>query len=267
MKFLVLLLFGAASASAQLIVNDPVNTIVNTLIQTGQVAQHAEILNRWAEDLEKLNQQIRQLQDQLAVQRQMREVMGSPGAVPVSLGQLSPAELARTYGDTLDAARRLANAVGSLQATLDGTFRALDDRTSLGLGFTRQTEYYLRYAAVEQQAAASAGVQANLAARSGALQAELAATLEQLRGATTQAEVDKLNVRVAALNGQLAEAAARRRDEADKLPAQQILNQNQAEKERQDLLEKQIAEERQTLAALAAWQRGLTLAPTDYTQP
>ena len=88
-----------------------------------------------------------------------------------------------------------------------------------------------------------------------------------MRDAQTQADVDKLNVRVAALNGQLALLAARRRDEADKLAAQQIQNENQAAKERQDLLEKQIAEERQTLTAVNAWQQSIRLTPTSYARP
>lgn len=267
MKFLCLLLLFAPAAFGQWIVNDPVNTAVNTLIQSGQVAQHAEILNRWAEDLEKLNQQIRHLEDQLAVQRRIRDVMGDPGAAAIELRSLGATDLARDYGETLRAARRLANAVDSLRNTLEGTVTALDDRTALGSSFTRQTDYYLRYAAVEHQADQLASVQADTDARSLALQTELAATLQQLQSASTQADVDKLNVKVAALNGQLAEMASRRRDEADRLRAQQILNENQAAKERQDLLEKQAAEERSSLDAANAWQRSFQLTPASYTQP
>ncbi|MFA5262943.1 MAG: hypothetical protein WC378_03895 [Opitutaceae bacterium] len=257
----------ASSAFGQWIVNDPVNTAVNTLIQSGQVAQHAEVINRWAENLERLNQQIRQLEDQLAVQRRIRDAMGDPGATGVVLRELGANELAHDYGETMQAIRRLANASDSLRNTLDGTFTALDDRTALGAGFARQTDYYRRYAAVERQAEQMAVVQTDTDARRAALQTELAAALEQLRVATTQAEVDKLNIRVAALNGQLAEMAARRRDESDKLRAQQILNENQSAKERQDLLEKQSAEERRSLAAVNAWQSSLRLAPASYTSP
>ena len=60
---------------------------------------------------------------------------------------------------------------------------------------------------------------------------------------------------------------AQRRDEGDKLRAQQILNENQAAKERQDFLEKQIAEEQQTLAVVGAWQQSVKVTPTTYTRP
>lgn len=267
MKTLLCFLLLAPAAFGQWIVNDPVHTAVTSLIQSGQVAQHAEILNRWAEDLEKLNQQIRQLEDQLAVQRRIRDVMGDPGAAAIELRALGADDLARDYGETLRAARRLANAVDTLHNTLEGTVTALDDRTALGSSFSRKTDYYLRFAAVEHQADQLATVQADTDARSLTLQTELATTLDQLRAATTQADVDKLNVKVAALNGQLAEMAARRRDEADRLHAQQILNENQAMKERQDLLEKQAAEERSSLDAVNAWQRSFQVKAANYSQP
>ena len=79
--------------------------------------------------------------------------------------------------------------------------------------------------------------------------------------------MDKHNAKLAVLAGQLAHLDAQRRDEADKLQTQQILNENQAAKERQDFLEKQIAEERQTLAIVGAWQQSVKVTQTSYTRP
>ncbi len=269
MKYLALFVSLAAPLGAQLVVNDPLNTAVNSAVQAGQAANHLAILRQWAAQLENLNRQIRQMEDMLAVQRQVRDVMGDPSAAggQVSLRGLGAVDLARSYGETLSAVQRLADAVASLRRTAEGVYDKLEDRTALGRDFVRQDALYRRYAAVERQADNLATVHEQTDERAAALQADLAATLEQLRAAPTQAEVDKLNVKTAALNGQLAHLDARRRDEADKLRAQQILNENQAAKERQDLLEKQIAEERQSLAAVAAWQQSVKLAPDNYTRP
>jgi hypothetical protein len=163
--------------------------------------------------------------------------------------------------------RRLADATASLRRTADGIYGELDDQTSLQQGFTRQTAAYRRYAAVDQQADNAGRVYDETAARQAALQADLAATLASVQTATTQAEVDKLNVKVAALNGQLSLLAAKRRDESDQLLAQQIQNENQAAKERQDLLERQLAEERQSLGVVNAWQRAVQLTPDTYARP
>ncbi|AHF94622.1 hypothetical protein OPIT5_22140 [Opitutaceae bacterium TAV5] len=249
-------------------VTDVSNLVVNRLIQSSMNSNHAQVIAQWAQQLEKLNTQIRQLEDQLAQQRRIREVMGEPtvAGARIVLDSLGATELARHYGETAQAIRRLADAVAALQNTADGLFDSLDDRTSLGTPFTRDPTLYRRFAAVEAQAAQAESVSAALDVRSGELQADLAATLQQLRTATTQAEVDKLNVKVTAINGQLAELSARRRDEADKLRAQQILNENRQAMEAQDFLEKQVAEERQTLAAANAWQQSIKLTPTSYTR-
>jgi TolA-binding protein len=259
----------ATSASAQFIVHDPVNTAVNAAVQAGQAANHVEILREWAAQLEQLDRQLRQLEDQLAVQRRIRATLGDPAAAgaTMTLSQLGNADLARSYGETLAAVRRLADAADSLRRTADGIFRPLEDRTVFGRDFARTNAPYRRYAAVEHQADAVADVQSETSTRGSVLQAELAATLEQLRRAGTQAEVDKLQGKIAALNGQLLHIDNVRRDEADKLRVARILNENQAEKEKQDFLEKQLVEEQQTLEAVGVWQASLKLTATDYTRP
>lgn len=269
MRTVILFLVIVSPALAQLIVSDPINTSVSSAIQAGQAANHLEVLRRWAEQLEKLNRQLRLVEDQLAAQQRIRDAIGDPNAASpqVILRELGATDLARSYGETLRAVRRLAYAADSLRHTSEGIFEKLEDRTALRSGFTRQNQYYRRYAVVEKQAAQLESVQMAADQRSAALQSEIAVTLEQAKSASTQAEVDKLNVKVAALNGQLAEAAVRRRDAADSLRAQQILNENQAAKERQDLLERQIAEERQSLDVTNAWQQSIRITPTAWTRP
>lgn len=268
MKRLILFVLLAASVRAQWIVNDPVNTAVNSAVQAGQAANHVEILRQWAAQLEQLNRQLRELEAQLAVQQRIRDVMGNPTAAGAGmvLHDLGADDLARTYGETLAATRRLANAIDSLRRTSEGIYHQLDDRTTLGREFPRQEALYRRYSAVERQADSLSAVHETTGVRSVILQSEIAGTVQQLRGASTQAEVDKYSATLAVLAGQVAHLDAQRRDEADKLQAQQILNENQAAKERQDLLEKQLAEERQTLAIVGAWQQSVKVTPTRYTR-
>lgn len=268
MKYFLLFFLIVTGASAQWIVNDPVNTAVNSAVQAGQAANHIEVMRQWAEQLERLNRQLRQVEELIAVQRRIRDVGGNPSAVGIGrvLRDIGATDLARAYGETLAAARRLANAIESLQRTSDRIYRGLDDRTVLGRPFVRQPQPYLRYAAVERQADNQASVLAETDQRCALLQTEVATALAELDAATTQAEVDKLQARLATLNGQLAYLAARRRDETDKLVTQHLLNENQAEKERQDLLERQIAEERQSLEVIGAWQQAVRVTPTNYTR-
>ncbi len=268
MKRLLLSLFLAPALFGQWIVNDPVNTAVSTAIQAGQQANHIETLRQWAEQLNRLNQQLRQLEEAVTLQRRIRDVLGDPvqAGTELVLRDLGAEELSRTYGETLRAIQRLADASQSLRRTAEGLYRSLDGPTSLRRDFTRDESLYRRYGAVERQADNLAQVQDETGERLATLQMDLAQTLMQLRGASTAAEVDKLNVKVSALNGQIALLVAQRRDESDKLVAQQILNANQSEKERQDFLEKQIAEEQDSLRVAGEWQRSIRLTPTNYTE-
>lgn len=267
MKRFLLLLFITPALFGQWIVNDPVNTAVNTAIRAGQQANHLEVLRQWAEQLNRLNQQLRQLEEAVTLQRRIRDVLGDPtqAGTQLVLRDLGAEDLARTYGETLRAIQRLSDASQSLNRTSEGLYRSLNGPTALKRDFIRDETLYRRYSAVERQADNFARVQDATGERLAALQADLARTLTQLQGASTAAEVDKLNVKVSALNSQIALLAAQRRDEADKLAVQQTLNANQAEKERQDFLEKQIAEERDSLRAAGDWQRSIRLTPTNYT--
>lgn len=267
MKQLLILLAFVPALSGQLVVFDPTNHVVNAAIQSGQQANHLEILRQWTEQIDRLNRQLRVLEQAVTLQRRIRDVLGDPvqAGTGLVLRDLGADDFARTYGETLRAVQRLADASASLRRTTEGIYGALDDRTALGRDLVRNQSLYRRYAAVEAQADNLAQVHDATNARIATLQADLADSLARLRKAATAAEVDKLNVKVATVNGQLALLAAHRRDETDKLQVQQILNANQTEKERQDFLEKQIAEERDSLEAVNIWQRSIRLTPTSYT--
>jgi DNA-binding ferritin-like protein len=267
MKKFLLFLGLAPAAFGQLVVYDPANHIVDLALQADQQANHAEILRQWAADLDQLNEQLRQLQAQLTETRSIRQTLGDPAAAGDKVGLTELNNLDRSFGETVAALRALANSAESLLNTAHGVFLALDDRTVLNQPFARQSAPYQRYAVVDKHADNLDTVFAQTAERLAALQRDLGDTLQLLKTAGTQAEVEKYSAKIAALNGQIAATAAQRRDVFEQLQAQQTLNDNQAAKERQDLLEKQIAEERQTFAVVGTWQQGLKLTATSYTNP
>lgn len=256
----------AISVRGQFVVHDPLNHVVNTATQINAAKQHIEVLKQGAESLEKLNDQLREARELVMLQRRVRDVMGDPvgAGSRMILDHFGDTEFGRTYGETLSAARRLADAAMSLRNTVEDTYAALDDNTSMGRPFARDVSRYRRYAVVERQAATVSAVQEETEERRLKLQRDLGRTVEALRTASTQAEADKLRGMIDALNGQIGQLHAARRQEADRLHVLQILNENQAAKERQDLWEKQAAEERHTLDAVNGWQRGLKVRPNTY---
>jgi hypothetical protein len=266
MKRLLPILFLIPPLDAQWVVVDPTNQAVNLATQANEIAHHVAILNEWAQQLEKLNQQIRQAQDLITLQAHIRDIMGDPAKAGGALltGQLGSDDLMRGFGETLRAGRRLARAADTLRNTVDDTFQALDDKTVLGRPFVRDLSFYTRFAVVDHQADNLNATQESTDAELTRLQSDLAGTMAALKAATTQSEVAKLQAVAAALTGQIAHLDAVRREEAEKLHALQVVNENQAAKERTDLSEKQAADERDAMAAINAWQASIRLTPTDY---
>lgn len=253
----------AVSLRGQFVVHDPLNHAVNTATQVNAAKQHIELLKQGAESLEKLNAQLREARELVMLQRRVRDVLGDPidAGSRMILEHFGDTEFGRTYGETLSAVRRLADAANSLRNTIEDTYAALDDKTSMGRPFTRDASRYKRYAVVERQAANVSAVQEETEARRLKLQRDLGRTIDALRAASTQAEADKLRGMVDALNGQIGQLDAARRQEADRLQVLRVLNENQAAKEKQDLWEKQAAEERDTLQRVNAWQRNMKVTP------
>ncbi|MCB1103394.1 MAG: hypothetical protein H7A44_08530 [Opitutaceae bacterium] len=268
-SYILLICITTAGLRAQWIVNDPVNTSVNLGIQSAQAANHLEVLKKWGEQLTALQNQIRQLEEQLAEQRRIREVLGNPTLAggQLILDRLGPEQLAREYGETLREIRKLANSVSSLQRSAEGIYPKLDDHTVLGQSFERQTTPYRRYAAVERQAEQAAEIYDTTLRQQAELQTDLAGILDRLKSAGTQAEVDKLAVNANAINGQLYHLVNARRDQTEALRMQQIENENQRAKEQTDRLEKQIAEEQQSQALVNAWQQSVQLGADHYSRP
>lgn len=263
MKFLLLLLLAPA-AFAQWVVVDPTNQAVNLATQANLQANHAEVLRQWTTQLAALREQLQTLQSQLAEVRHVREVLGNPQAAGpvVVMSELGLAELSHAFGDASGELRRTLDVLASLRHTANDIFAPLDELIPLGSTVTRQPALYRRFAAVEQESANADLVQQQTEERRQRVASALAEALQRMRNASTQAEVDKLAVNVAALNGQLATIDARQRAAHDRLVARQILNENQAAKERQDLLEKQVADERRSFTAFGDWQASLKLTPT-----
>lgn len=266
MKRLILYFSLVPSLLAQWTVFDPTNHIVNSTIQANEARHHLEVLAQWTQALEHLNAQVRELQAGVALSRQVRDAIGDPAGAGsrLILERFGDTEFGRSYGETLSAVRRLADAAASLRNTVDDTYAILEDRTSLGRPFARDAVRYRRFAVVERQAGTLASVQTETDARLEALRRDLSRSLAALKEAPTQAEADKLRGVIAGLNGEIAHLDAVRRNETDKLRTLQILNENQAAKERQDVWEKQAAEERDSSAVINAWQRGLKLRAGNY---
>ncbi len=230
MKTIVALLLvtaGAAQALAQIPVTDAANLLNNKVA-------HLENIAKWTDSIAKLRTQIDQLKQQIDIQSELRRWAGDPLAAGrrLNLDSLGADDLVREFGQTRESVVSRARSLSSLDYTAQGTYRPLRDPDLDGHPLDHDPLIYRRYAVLEDQQDNFQQVYEESRARERELQEELAATLENVKSASTDAEVRKYSAKVDALNGQLAALAAQRRDQTDQVVSQKIANDSRLEQER-----------------------------------
>lgn len=213
---------------AQIPVTDVANLTNNTLL-------HAENLAKWVDSINHLRTQIDQLNRQINIQDDIRRWSGSPvdAGAKVVLEGLGRADLARDYGRTKHAITGLVGSLDSLTRTVDGSYRAVTDIDIDGNQFKRDPLLYRRYAVLDAVQTNTEVVATETRTRERELQEEVSTTLEELKGAATEAETQKLTAKLSVINGQLAHVESARQREVDAVVLQKIANDARLEQERQ----------------------------------
>jgi hypothetical protein len=228
MKLFLLFLCAASLGWAQIPVTD-VASITNNRIA------HAENIAKWVDSIGKLRTQIDQLNQQINIQGDIRKWAGNPveAGANVVLDVLGEEDLAREYGRARDEIVRVTRSLDSLENTADGNYRAIRSTDLNGGNLQRDPLTFRRYSVLDAKQANTVQVADETKAREAELQEEIALTLQELKAATTDAEVQKLSAKLVALNGQLAQVETARRREVDEVALQKIANDTRLEQERQ----------------------------------
>lgn len=235
MKILRYLLIGTCGlfcARAQIPVTDVANIANNRAAQAENVA-------KWVESINHLRQQIDAMNRMINVQSDIRRWAGNPveASTKVALESLGGPELAREYGSAKRAVVGLADSLGSLRRTAEGTYRTIDDFAIDGNPMRRDPMIYRRYAVLDAKQEVSSQVSVETHTRERELQGEIATTLEEMKAASTDAEVQKLSAKLNVLNGQLGYVEAVRRREVDSVTLQKIANDTRTEAEQRSVAE------------------------------
>lgn len=229
MKTIILFLAGAflaSLASAQIPVTDAASIANNRAAQ-------AENIAKWVESIQRLREQIDALNRQINIQSDIRRWAGNPvdAGTKVVLEGLGGPELAREYGNARRVVVGLVDSLYSLKRTAEGTYRTIESVDIDGHEMRRDPMIYRRYAVLDAKQDVSAQVSVETRERELELQTEVAATLEEMKTAETDAEVQKLSAKLTALNGQLARVENARRREVDEVALQKIANDARTEAE------------------------------------
>ena len=176
------------SARAQWIVYDPANTIQSVVNTAQEIAKYVTMIENQV-------QQIQTLTDQLNEFKHYEDLFGDPKAVLLSTVQPLIGDLKKTeLGQTLATLESTISATDAMLYNASGLFESIGTTftTPNGQSITRQTVPFKPIAAVQKTTDNYLSVSTDAAARRVALKNQIAATTEQLKSATTDAEVQKL---------------------------------------------------------------------------
>jgi hypothetical protein len=221
----------AFSACAQWIVYDPRMNAQQILDTAQQIAKQVE--------------QIQMLTQQLTEFKNYEAVFGDPKQVALSMVPSLAADLQKTeLGKNLD--DLLAVSDGNFALTYDenGIYANVGTsfRTPGGQTIQRLTDQYKPFAAISRTADNFVAVANDAAQRRATLKNQIAQTTTQLRSATTDAEVQKLQGVLTSLNAALASTDDEVNQAASSALVQDIQNRNDQQKQQNALLEQQNAE-------------------------
>ncbi|BET67387.1 hypothetical protein ASA1KI_23050 [Opitutales bacterium ASA1] len=238
--------------------------VIDAANLTAQKVAHAESIAKWVDSIAKLRTQIDQLNQQINIQGDIRKWTGNPveAGANVVLDVLGEEDLVREYGRARDEIIRVTRSLDSLENTADGNYRAIRSTDLNGGNLQRDPLTFRRYSVLDAKQANTVQVTDETKAREAELQEEIALTLQELKAATTDAEVQKLSAKLVALNGQLAQVETARRREVDEVALQKIANDARLEQERLAVAELEARDNHLANQRVSAYMKTLKLRST-----
>jgi hypothetical protein len=228
----------ALSARAQWIVYDPAMNVQQILDTAQEIAKYVTMIENQV-------QQIQTLTDQLNEFKHYEDLFGNPQSVVLStvqplIGDLQKTELGQTLNSlesTINTSDAMLYNAGGLFASVGTTFTTPDGQT-----ITRQVTPFKPIAAVQKTTDNYLAVSTDAATRRIALKNEIAATTEQLKAATTDAEVQKLQGVLIGLSAALNNTDYEINQATTSALVQDIANRNDAQRQVDAKKEQQHAE-------------------------
>ncbi len=229
-------------------------------------ANHSETIAKWLESLQKLDTQISQMNQSIQIAQSMKDVMGNPAAVAneLGLGLMGSSSLSSSVGQLTSSINQTVSGVQALQNNAQGLFQSVPNMTPSGLSMSYNTDALKPFAAIQNQTQNTATVVTDTTSRIQQLQQDKAATLAQLRSATTDAETQKLNAKISAIDGQIAALNSQQSTATDQLVAQDIANRNDRALKAQTASQAADHEMAVSLDNYSQWQKGITPSQTPY---
>jgi hypothetical protein len=237
---------------------------------------HAQLIGDTAQEIAKyvqmINNQVQQIQTltaQLNEFKHYEDLFGDPSKILLPTVQPLVNDLTKTeFGQTLTTLETTVNASQAMLFNGQGLFQSVGTTftTPGGKTITRQQASYLPVAAVQKTTDNYLAVSADAAAHRVALKDEIAATTEQLKAATTDAEVQKLQGVLVGLSAALNNTDYEINQATASALVQDIANRNDAQRQIEAQKQQQHAEFAEAVQKYGQTFRLLN-APTAFPTP
>ena len=250
------------TARAQWIVYDPTMNMQQIMAQAQNIAKYIQMIQNQV-------QQIQTLTDQLNEFKHYESLFGDPKAVLLSTVQPLIGDLKKTeLGQTLTTLENTISTTDAMLYSASGLFESVGTTftTPNGQTITRQAIPFKPIAAVQKTTDNYLSVSTDAAARRVALKSQIAATTEQLKSATTDAEVQKLQGVLIGLTAALNNTDYEINQATTSALVQDIANRNDAQRQIEAKKEQQHAEFTEAVQKYGQTFR-LMNAPTAFPTP
>jgi hypothetical protein len=194
---------------------------------------HTEELAKWADQIDRMNQSLQKLDQQLQTLNRVKEVIGDPTQIAglVGLGELTDSLQNSGIGKLSASIAQTADSLQTLKETGQGLYQTIPATLTDGTSILRDLPGYRKFSAIEKSKQNFDSVFDEAVSEIKKLDSDIQSTASQLRNASTQAEVDKLNAKLNALHSAKDSWEGRKRDATNQLWAQKIANDNDREKQ------------------------------------
>jgi predicted nucleic acid-binding Zn-ribbon protein len=250
------------SARAQEVVYDPVMNIEQIIDEAENIAKYITMIENQVEQIEKLT-------DQLNEFKHYEQLFGDPGSVLLSTVQPLLDDLKKSEaGQTLNSLESTINTSDAMLYNADGLFQSVGTTftTPDGQTLTRQTDPFKPIAAVQKTTDNYLSVSTDAAARRVELKNQIAATTEQLKSASTDAEVQKLQGELTGLSAALNNTDYEINQATASALVQDIANRNDKQRQVEAQQQQQHAEFTEAIQKYGQTFKLLN-APTEFPTP
>ena len=250
------------SASGQWIVYDPTMNIQQIIDTAQEIAKYVTMIQNQVQQIQTLNAQLTEF-------KHYEDLFGDPSKVVLNTVQPLVNDLTKTeLGQTLTTLETTVNAGQAMLYNGERLFQNVGTTftTPDGQTIAREQAPYLPVAAVQKTTDNYLSVSTDAAARRVALKDQIAATTEQLKAATTDAEVQKLQGVLLGLTAALNNTDYEINQATASALVQDVANRNDAQRQLEATKQQQRAEFTE-----AVQQYGQTFklmnAPTEFPTP